>query len=226
MALLVAIEGIDGSGKGTQAARLQQSLESAGRTAALISFPRYDQTAFGQRIGEFLNGRFGKLDEVNPYLVSLLYAGDRFESKQVLLDAMENHEVVIIDRYVPSNIAHQGAKLPLDDRDDIIRWIEQVEYDIYALPRPDLVILLDLPAESAQTLIAKKSARTYTDQAADLHEADLQYLINVRGLYRELADRHHAWRMVRVEVEGTIRSIEEVGHEVHDHVFTQLMRSP
>ncbi|MFG0332181.1 MAG: thymidylate kinase [Maioricimonas sp. JB049] len=222
MALLVAIEGIDGSGKGTQAARLQQSLRDAGRTAALASFPRYDQTAFGRKIGDFLNGRFGRLDEVNPFLVSLLYAGDRFESKAALHDAIRNHEVVIIDRYVPSNIAHQGAKLGGSERDELIDWIEQVEYDIYALPRPDLVVLLDLPAASAQKLIAKKSARTYTDQAADLHEEDCGYLAGVRDLYCQLAARDTHWQKIDVERDGQLRPIDEIGTQLQNLVLSRL----
>ncbi|QDU36867.1 Thymidylate kinase [Maioricimonas rarisocia] len=222
MALLVAIEGIDGSGKGTQAARLQQSLNESGRPAALISFPRYDQTAFGRKIGDFLNGRFGRLDEVNPFLVSLLYAGDRFESKGVLHEAMQNHEVVIIDRYVPSNIAHQGAKLGGSERDEIIDWIEQVEYGIYALPRPDLVVLLDLPATTAQQLIARKSARTYTDQAADLHEADCAYLAGVRDLYCQLAARDAQWQKIDVESDGTLRPIDEIATQLHELIASRL----
>ena len=107
MGRLIAIEGIDGSGKGTQAQRLAQSLEAGGESVRLLSFPRYEQTAFGRRIGHFLNGRYGQLDQVDPLLVSLLYAGDRFESKGVLLDAIAGCDVVVLDRYVPSNIAHK-----------------------------------------------------------------------------------------------------------------------
>ena len=103
MTPLIVIEGIDGSGKGTQAKALTDRLNDAGRRAELLSFPRYRETLFGHAIGDFLNGRFGQLNEVHPFLASVLYAADRYESKAVLLKALEQNEVVICDRYVPSN---------------------------------------------------------------------------------------------------------------------------
>jgi dTMP kinase len=109
VAPLIVIEGIDGSGKGTQAQQLTERLAAAGHRVRLLSFPRYRDTLFGQAIGEFLNGRFGQLDEVHPFLASVLYAADRYESKQVLLEALQQSDFVVCDRYVPSNLAHQGA---------------------------------------------------------------------------------------------------------------------
>src|SRR5262249_54560321 len=107
--MLIDIEGIDGSGKGTQAGRLWERLIASGVSATLVSFPRYDATLFGKAVGEFLNGEFGALDKVHPLIVSLLFAGDRFESKAYLLDKMRSSDVVVLDRYVPSNVAHQAS---------------------------------------------------------------------------------------------------------------------
>lgn len=219
--MLFAIEGIDGSGKGTQAARLCERLRAEGVSAQLLSFPRYDATRFGKAIGEFLNGRFGSLDAVHPLLASLLYAGDRFESREVLRLAMDSHEVVVLDRYVASNIAHQGAKLAGTDRAELIDWIETVEFEIFGLPRPDLVILLDLPASKAQELIAKKSARGYTDKKADLQEADGSYLSAVREVYRDLAGHRPGWRIVSCLKENTLRTIEDIGDELYEIVHTR-----
>ncbi len=218
--MLIAIEGIDGSGKGTQAARLCERLKSAGVSVQLLSFPRYDATRFGKAIGDFLNGRFGTLEAVHPMLASLLYAGDRLESREVLQTAMQSHEVVVLDRYMASNIAHQGAKLQGAERAELKAWVEAIEFDIYALPQPDLVILLDLPASVAQHLIAKKSARTYTDKAADLQEADGSYLAAVREVYRELAVDQPAWRIVSCLKQESLRSIEEIGEEIFQIVQT------
>ena len=108
---LVALEGIDGSGKGTQAERLVKRLSESGVAAELISFPRYQDTFFGKVAGSFLHGDFGSLEEVHPFLVSLLFAGDRFESRPLLTAALARCEVVVLDRYVAWNIAHQGLKL-------------------------------------------------------------------------------------------------------------------
>lgn len=218
MATLIAIEGIDGSGKGTQARRLDERLNDAGVSTAVLSFPRYDETFFGRAVADFLNGRFGALDEVNPFLASLLYAGDRFESRDLLLDAARRNDVVVLDRYVPSNIAHQGAKLTGGDREELIRWIERVEYEVYELPPPDLVLLCDLPASEAQKLIASKRKRTYTDKAADLQEADVRYLENVRAVYRQLAEGDGRWHTINCMAGGNVRPIEEIGEEVWNAV--------
>lgn len=221
MALLVAIEGIDGAGKGTQARRLVERLEAAGRRVQLLSFPRYGETLFGRAVGDFLNGRFGKLDEVNPFLVSLLYAGDRFESRDLLAQALASNDCVVLDRYVASNSAHQGSKVSGDERAQLLDWIEQIEFGVYALPCPDLTILLDLPAADAQGLIAQKQARTYTDKKADLHEADAAYLERVRDVYLELA-KGSGWHRVDVVRNGALRSVDEIGEEILAHVERRL----
>jgi dTMP kinase len=218
--MLIAIEGIDGSGKGTQAARLCERLEESGAMVELLSFPRYAATRFGKLIGDFLNGRFGTLDEVHPMLASLLYAGDRLESWEDLWSAMQINDVVVLDRYVASNIAHQGAKLQGAERQELTNWVKMVEFEIYGLPKPDLVILLDLPASVAQTLIAQKSARSYTDKKADLQEADGSYLREVREVYRQLAVDQPDWKIVPCLQGDALRSIEDIGEEIFDIVQT------
>jgi len=216
--LLIAIEGIDGSGKGTQAGRLHQKCQEQGIASSLVGFPRYDQTLFGKSIGDFLNGRFGQLDEVNPFLASLLYAGDRFESRDHIFQMLDSNQIVIFDRYIPSNIAHQGAKLSGDERAEFIQWIEQIEYEIYNMPRLDLAILLDLPADYAQKLVAEKQARSYTEKVADLQEADQSYLANVRQVYLQLAEVNPHWRKINSLHEHQLRSIKEIGNEIWSHV--------
>jgi dTMP kinase len=222
--MLVAIEGIDGSGKGTQAGLLCQRLRAEGISAELLSFPRYQATRFGKAIGEFLNGRFGPLDRVHPMLASLLYAGDRLESREVLLSAMKSADVVVLDRYVASNIAHQGAKLSGAERAELKEWVETIEFQIHQLPRPDLVILLDLPAATAQKLIAKKSPRAYTDKSADLQEADGGYLAAVREMYRELAVEQPHWKTVPCLNQDTLRSIEDISDEIFSIVKSMSCR--
>jgi dTMP kinase len=212
--VLVAIEGIDGSGKGTQAARLVEQLENRNVSARLIGFPRYERTFFGRAVGRFLNGEFGTLAEANPYLVSLLFAGDRFESRDDLRAAAEQCRVVVLDRYVGSNIAHQGAKLDANARPGLIEFVEQLEFGIYQLPRADLNILLDLPAETARTLVGRKNARGYTDRAHDLQEEDVAYLDAVRRMYLDLARDAADWVVVECLQAGRLRSIEEIAEEI------------
>jgi len=212
--LLIDIEGIDGSGKGTQAQRLLERLVAQGAAARLLSFPRYDATLFGRAIGEFLNGAYGSLEQVHPFLVSLLFAGDRFESRNVLLEALQASDVVVLDRYVPSNVAHQASKLDGEERSELARRILKIEFEIFALPKPDLVMLLDLPVPVAQDLIGRKAARNYTDRAHDLQEADGTYLGRVREMYLELARTEPNWRVIDCCSAERLKSVDEIGEEI------------
>lgn len=224
MGLLVAIEGIDGSGKGTQAARLCDSLRDAGLRCELLSFPRYRETQFGAKIGDFLNGRFGNLDQVSPFLVSLLFAGDRFESRKVLLHAIAENDIVVCDRYVASNIGHQAAKVDGAERQELVRWVQYVEHELYELPHPDQTIFLDLPARHATKLIALKAQRTYTDQAADLQEADATYLQRVHDVYSQLARTETGWRRIDCLQGEQIKSMDQVAQQIWQVVSEAIAR--
>ncbi|OYW18831.1 MAG: dTMP kinase [Planctomycetales bacterium 12-60-4] len=224
MAFLIAVEGIDGSGKGTQSARLVENLRQRGLRAELISFPRYRETEYGRKIGDFLNGRFGRLDQVHPLLVSLLFAGDRLESRGSLVELLATNDVVVCDRYVASNAAHQGAKAVNAEREELLRWIEFVEYDQHQLPRPDLTVWLDIPVSVAQALIQKKAQRSYTDLAADLQEADAAYLQRVANVYAELAEHDATWRRIEVVENNQPRPVDTLAEEVLQTVSCELDR--
>ncbi|MBA3316409.1 MAG: dTMP kinase [Planctomycetota bacterium] len=211
---LIAIEGIDGAGKGTQAQRLLNRFIAEGRRAVLFSFPRYAETNFGSYIGDYLNGGFGSLDRVHPFLASLLFAGDRFESRETLLEALSQNDAVICDRYVGSNAAHQGARVASQERDAFVARIETVEYEVFRLPRPDVTILLDLSVKNAKRQISTKSPRVYTDQSEDLHEADGDYLSAVRATYRSLAARSPGWRLIGCESDDAVRTVDEIAADV------------
>ena len=223
MALLVAIEGIDGSGKGTQSLNLVRCLREQGRAVELLSFPRYEHTRFGKEIGRFLNGEFGPLEQVHPFLAATLYAGDRYESRNVLLSALELSDVVVLDRYVASNLAHQGSRLDSpDERHNLTQRICDLEFTTYALPAPDLTILLDISGQTARQLVGKKSARSYTDREADLQEENVSYLESVRQAYLELSADQPDWRVVHCEVDSALRSMDAIGQEIIAHVADSL----
>ena len=215
MATLIAIEGIDGAGKGTQATRLVASLRDMGLKADSLQFPRYGVTTFGSAIGDFLNGRFGALHEVHPQLAAVLYAGDRYESRSLLLRMMDDNDVVVLDRFVGSNLAHQSAKLDGDARTALIKWIEKIEFEVFALPRPQLTILIDMSSQMSRELVARKAARDYTAQEADLQESDLPYLEKVRRCYLTLAHNRLDWRTVHgLKDDGSLRTIDDVATEI------------
>ncbi|MBL8810698.1 MAG: thymidylate kinase [Planctomycetaceae bacterium] len=223
MASLIAIEGIDGAGKGTQAGRLVQSLKDLGYRVDTLQFPRYSQTTFGSAIGDFLNGRFGALNDVHPQLAAVLYAGDRFESRSLLMQMIEENDVVVLDRFVGSNLAHQSAKLDGTERHALIDWIEKVEFGVFGLPRPNLTVLIDMSSQMSRELVSRKAARDYTTQEADLQESDLPYLERVRRCYLALSHSRLDWRTVHgLKDDGSLRTIECVAEEILGLVRTQL----
>jgi dTMP kinase len=191
----IAIEGIDGSGKRTQVALLEKALAARGHSVVRVAFPQYDSW-FGGMVAQFLNGEFGPLETVDPRFTALLYAGDRLEAKPRLEAALAAGSVVLADRYVGSNLAHQTARAPREKREAFIAWIEHLEYEIYALPRETRVLYLRVPPRQAYALIAQKSAREYTTARRDLQEASLRHLEEAAAVYDILARRPN-W--VRVE---------------------------
>jgi dTMP kinase len=214
MGVLLAIEGIDGTGKGTQAARLVETAEARGYTVAAFSFPLYDGNPFSRAVADYLNGEFGTADEVHPELAALLYAGDRFHARPRIVAALARCDLVICDRYAGSNAAHQGAKLEGEARRRLLDWLEEVEFGEFALPRPHLVVLLDAPVALARELVGRKSARGYTTLEADIHEADAGHSGATREVYLELAERG-GWRVVHMNADdGTLRDVDEIAAEV------------
>jgi dTMP kinase len=229
---LIAIEGIDGSGKRTQLNLLHGIIASGegGHSVYSTAFPQYDSW-FGKMVGQFLNGDFGPLDSVDPRFTSLLYAGDRFEAKPKLEAALNNGQIVLVDRYVGSNLAHQTARVPLEKRAEFIRWIEHLEYGIYELPREDLILYLRVPPSEAQRLVAQKSKRSYTTAKQDILEASLRHLEQAAEMY-DLLSRHAPWVTIECfdAARGEMRPPKDIAEEVlaavNKVISTQVARSP
>jgi len=210
---LITIEGIDGSGKGTQATKLIAELNSIGIEAKTYSFPAYEQTFFGKEIGAFLRGEFGTIDEVHPKLAAILFASDRLEQKERLLKDLEQGIYVVCDRYVESNMAHQAAKFQENDRIDFIEWVKELEYNVNELPKPDITIFLDVPLCVSKQLVLKKKQRTYTDEKEDIHEADHNYLEKVYSVYKQM-EQSEKWDSIACTENKKVKSIEEINRAI------------
>lgn len=222
MSCFIAIEGIDGSGKGTQTAALREYFCSQGLTCETLTFPRYRQTLLGKQIGCFLDGQFGSLEHLHPVPISLMYATERFESLSLIQEKLESCDVLIADRYVGSNLAHQGARLEGEKRKEFLEFIEKLEYEIFGIPRPDLVVLLDLPADVSAQRVAMKKARDYTNQVTDLHESNLEYLQSVREVYLQLCESHEHWEQISCLTEDrTGRDINEIQNQLRELILTR-----
>jgi dTMP kinase len=220
--LFIVLEGIDGSGKGTQAGRLAETAVGAGRTVASFSFPLYDDNPFSRAIGQYLNGELGALDDVHPALSALLYACDRFHARPELERAIAERDLVVCDRYVGSNLAHQGSQLAGAERERLLEWLLEVEYGEFRLPKPDLVVLLDAHPKLARELVAKKGARSYTSLEADILESDEAHGDASREIYLELA-RRDDWHVVGTAREdGRVRGIDEIAADIWAAVEPRL----
>lgn len=219
--MFVVLEGIDGAGKSTQTALVQALAHHCGLRVTTLSFPRYGTNPFSQMIGKYLNGDFGDVNQVAPQLAALLYAGDRFVARQELLTARMTHDLVLCDRYVPSNLAHQAAKLAPPARGEFIAWLRAIEYDLYKLPLPELQIFLDMPVSLAQQLGLRKAQRTYTALQADIHERDAQYLQACREVYQQLVAAHDTGPWVTIACTTTddhLRPPVELSQEIWQYI--------
>lgn len=203
--MIIAFEGIDGSGKGTQACHFIDRLRGDGIDVSLMSFPRYRLTDFGKVVGEFLNGEFGALDQVHPKLAAIPYMLDRWQSLGEIESHLTLRRVLVFDRYVPSNIAHQCAKVADEAKAiELAQWITRLEHNVLKLPIPDIVVHLDMPVQlAAQRMAQRDQGREYTEKVTDIHESDLTYLQRVRDWYdrAQLYAQYRHWVKVQVATE-------------------------
>lgn len=222
---LIVLEGIDGSGKRTQLEMLARVLADRGIACEQISFPNYPGF-FGKMAARFLNGEFGSLEAVDPHFSALLYAGDRLESKPAMEGALGSGKILLADRYVGSNLAHQGARVPPNKRGEFLQWLSELEYQVYGLPAEDLVIHLRVPVGEAHRLIGEKTARDYTTRRRDLQEASRAHLAAAAEVYDELA-RQANW--VKIEcadrASGRLRAPAAIHQEIVSVISAKIQIS-
>lgn len=213
MGKLIVFEGTDGSGKSTQFALLAKRLEAEQIGFQRLRFPQYEEPS-SALIRMYLGGAFGDDPEaVNAYAASTFYAVDRYASYQcVWKDYYQGGGLVVSDRYTTSNAVHQGSKVPEGERAEFFRWLYDLEYDRMGLPRPDLVVLLDMPVELSEQLMRKREKSTGTH--ADIHERDEDYLKKCRDVALHAA-KYYGWRTVSCAKDGAIRGVEDIHEEVY-----------
>ena len=209
---LVVIEGTDGSGKETQHSLLLEYLSKNKVEFASFDFPQYGKTFFGDFAGRFLNGEFGHFSRINPYLASFPYAADRWQSKDKLWQAINDHKLVICNRYAPSSI-YQAVKVKASERKKFFEWVDTLEYEVFGIPKPDLIIFLYVPLAVAQTLIAKKNKRPYLiGKTKDQYEKNVNYLRKVEKMYLEIVNSNKNWVKIDCVEDGSILS-RDIIHE-------------
>ena len=202
----IVFEGADGTGKTTQAKLLFDYLKEKKKDVVFSSFPNY-QSAWGKMVRRYLDGEFGDVNQVSPYLASMLYAGDRLSESERIKKWKKAGKIIICDRYMASNIAHQVAKLqPPNSKLQFIKWLEALEYGENKIPKPDLVILLTIPETIAQKFMRKR--------VRDIHEKNVFYQKRVAKEFLDLAKANKNWAVVSNTKGGGLKKINEVHKEI------------
>lgn len=206
---LIVFEGIDGSGKGTQAQLLAERLKKEGYKVESLTFPQYGKKTAGL-VEEYLAGTFGTAKEVGPYRASIFYAADRYDASRQLREWLAEGKVVVTDRYMGSNIGHQGGKIRnIKERAKFFAWLHDLEYNIFGIPKPDAQFLMSVNPKIASSL------RDSRKRAKDIHEADERHLRDAHNAYQAAAKQFEGqFTVVRCDSRGVMRKPEEIHEEV------------
>jgi len=189
---LFVIEGVDGAGKSTQIKLLKDFFSKKGYDCEYLHFPRTETPYFGALIARFLRGEFGSLNDVDPYLVAMLYAGDRKDASTIISNWLAEGKIVLLDRYTYSNIAYQCAKLhEVSNQEKLKHWILSLEFNHFAIPKPDLNIFLDVPFAFTERNLTKTRSgddRSYLNGTTDIHEESMAFQKKVREIYLRVSE--------------------------------------
>lgn len=211
----IVIEGTDGSGKTTQTALLKETLLNNDYNVEHIKFPQYGNKAAGA-IEEYLAGNYG---QVNPYAASVLYAVDRFDASFKIRELLDAGKIIICERYVTSNAGHQGANIENpDERIKYFKWLDNLEYSIFKIPKPDLNIILHIPADKTYELVQERAKKE--DIKYDLLEKDLEHLKRAEQVYLEIAKLFPNTKLVECMGDGELLK----PHQIHNKVWELVRR--
>ena len=213
--MFIVLEGVDGSGKSTQIANLQRLFAEQGIPTEYLHFPRFDAPYFGDLIARFLRGELGSVEQVDPYIVAMLYAGDRRDAAEMIRGWIAEGRVVICDRYVYSNIGYQCAKVAdEEERERLREWILSLEYDYFKIPRPDVSLFLDVPFAFTERKLLQEQRegddRAYLHGKKDIHEQSMDLQRQVRQVYIDAAQYDEAMHVVDCSHDGEMASPEEI----------------
>lgn len=183
----IVIDGTDGSGKTTQLEILAEYLRGQGHQIETVDFPQYNTKAAGL-VEEYLSGKYGSAQEVGPYRASIFYAADRYDASFKIKIWLDEGKIILANRYVSSNMGHQGGKiLDSTERTKFFEWLYDLEYNLFAVPKPDASLILHVEAEIAQQLALKREREDWQGKIKDIHEADLNHLKQAEKAYLEIS---------------------------------------
>lgn len=216
MGILIAIDGVDASGKQTQAELIIKRLEKEGKEVRGVSFPAYDKPS-SALVKMYLNGDFGdNPSDVNAYATSTLFAADRFATYRTDWGHdYKTGKIIVADRYVSSNLIHQASKIEREeDKENFLVWLDDLEYNIYGLPRPDITIFLDMPPEYGIELMQNRSNKATGEKKKDIHESDGEYLAKSYN-NAVFVSKRFGWKHVSCVKDGKIRTVSDINDEIY-----------
>ncbi|MEX2028982.1 MAG: deoxynucleoside kinase [Candidatus Paceibacterota bacterium] len=231
---LIVIDGTDGSGKATQAKLLIKRLKHHGRKVKVIDFPDYYSNFFGRFIGHCLSEQYYNFVKTHPKIASVLYAADRFESKDKIAKWLKDGNIVIANRYASANQIHQGGKIAnTKKREAFIKWLDEMEYKVFKIPKPDVVFYLNVPIPTVLKLIKKRDAiqnRAYLGPASlklrraskkkDVHEKDVKFLENSRKSALWLVKTQRGW----VKIECLKDGVMDTRENIHEKIYAKVKK--
>lgn len=215
----IVIEGTDGSGKGTQVELLAARFRKEGFPVEVIDFPQYESPS-SFFVKKYLQGEYGKADEVGPYCSSLFYALDRYDKSFEVKKWLSQGINIIANRYVSSNMGHQASKIEnINERDKYLEWLNNLEYEICSIPKPTQTIFLYVPPEVGQMLVDQKNEHEYRKgKKRDIHEADIDHLKKASEAYFYVSDKYK-WTTINCTKNNEILS----KNEIHDLIYDSII---
>ncbi len=219
---LIVIDGTDGSGKKTQVDLLMKHLSSEGYKVKMVDFPDYSSNFFGEFIGHCLSEQYFNFVNVHPKIASVLYAADRFETKEKMEKWLNDGFIIIANRYVSANQIHQGGKIKnAKKRQAFIEWLDEMEYKVFKIPRPNVVFYLDIPINITKRLLKernKSTSRSYLGKKKDVHEKDFSFLENSRKSAVWLAKTQKNYVQIDCVSKNVLRTREDIHEELYKKV--------
>ncbi len=211
----VVIEGLDGSGKGTQTRLLFDSLKSLGEHVMMVDFPQYGKPS-AALVEMYLNGTFGESREVSPYQASIFYAVDRFAESKRMHEHLQKGGIIVSNRYTTANQMHQAGKIKNAKlRAKFLTWLDELEFNIFGIPRPDIVIFLDVPVTLSQKMVGNKESREYLRSGThDIHERDARHLKDARSAAKSLAKKEGWVTICCTNKHGEMRDKADIAGEI------------
>ena len=220
---LIVIDGTDGSGKATQAGLLIKHLKQDGYKIKTVDFPDYSSNFFGKFIGHCLSEQYYNFVKVHPKIASVLYAADRYESKNKIEKWLKEGNIIIADRYASANQIHQGGKITnTNKRESFLEWLAEMEYEVFKIPKPNAVFYLSVPIPIVLKLIQernKNSKRNYLGKKKkDVHEKDVKFLENSRKSALWLAKTQKGWIKIECVKRGVLNTRENIHNEIYEKI--------